>query len=142
MATKTAVREIMAESMSDQAPAWWTTVCTPGITVDFAREVTMQGMTGLQQGFHSIVRAYRVKRKLHAGFRHVADRDTVLEKLKGATDNQGASSTPLVVQPINDKGTMGTEATGTSPFTFGSPIVPASVPLPSEGETMENSEKL
>ena len=101
----------------------------------------MKDVTSLQQAFHSIVRAYRVKKRLYAGFRHEADRNTVLDKLKEATDTQGTSFIPLVVKPIDEKTAGEPAIVGTTPFAFGTSALPTSIPLPPDDMNIDNGQR-
>ena len=89
--------------MPEQATVLYSANCKPGIAVGFNREVRAKDVMSRQQAIHSIARACRVKRRRYAAFRNEADKNAVLDKLKVATNNQGTSSIPLVVTPIDKK---------------------------------------
>ena len=101
----------------------YTANCPIGITVAFTRPVLTSDLTTLKDAFRSITRIYRSEGTIYAAFATAADRDAVLERLKGACDHQGDLSSPLTIRPV-DLGiqpAVAASPVAARPIAFGSP---------------------
>ena len=118
-------REVLAEAMPATAGEMYTANCPIGITVAFTRPVQAGDLTTLKDAFRSITRIYRSEGTIYAAFATTADRDAVLERLKGACDHQGDLQSPLTILPVDlgAQPAVAASPVAARPIAFGSQAV-------------------